>query len=382
MRIAMLTSAAFPPREGMGVYIWNLSRFLVRQGHTVHIITRGNARLCPPETVDGITIWRPVFYPVYPFHVHFHSLFVNRLISDLAPVLDIIHLHTPLVRFPRTSLPTLVTVHTPMKAETAAIPATNLTGVLVKLQTQVSITLEQELFCRTDRIVAVASSVAQELTAYQVDRDAIGVVGNGVDDEFFTPLHVGQATSTPYFFTAGRLGPRKGMEDLIACAEVLARQIPSIRFLIAGVGPFEKSLRSLIGRRGLAKTVILLGHISDRSAMVDLYRGALGYIHPAHYEGLPTVVLEAMACGCPVVATAVSGALDVIRDGYNGLLVPARAPDRLAAAATCLLADSALRKRLSAAALQTIHQRYAWSVVSRNYLTLYESLLVGKQHCR
>jgi glycosyltransferase involved in cell wall biosynthesis len=269
-----------------------------------------------------------------------------------------------------------------MKADAAAIPATSLTGTLVKLQLPVSIALEREMFRRANRVVAVATSVADDLVAYNLDRRSVGVLDNGVDTAFFTPGPREQCASAPYFFTAGRLGPRKGLEDLVDCADLISRRYPQVRFLIAGAGPFEASLRALIARRGLQQTVILLGHVSDRQKMVDLYRSAQAYIHPAHYEGLPTVVLEAMACGCPVVATAVSGALDVIRDGYNGLLVPARAPDRLAAAATCLLADSALRKRLSAAALQTIHQRYAWSVVSRNYLTLYESLLVGKQHCR
>jgi glycosyltransferase involved in cell wall biosynthesis len=121
--------------------------------------------------------------------------------------------------------------------------------------------------------------------------------------------------------------------------------------------------------------VILLGHIADHRQMVELYRGAAAYLHPAHYEGLPTVLLEAMACGRPVVATAVSGALDVIQDERNGLLTPPRCPQQLASAVLRLLADPRLGERLGAVALDTIQQRYSWEVVGRSYLDQYRDLL-------
>jgi glycosyltransferase involved in cell wall biosynthesis len=123
--------------------------------------------------------------------------------------------------------------------------------------------------------------------------------------------------------------------------------------------------------------VTLLGHIADRAEMVRIYQGAAAYVHAAHYEGLPTVLLEAMACGRPVVATAVSGALDVLQDGYNGLLVSPRNPQQMADSIVRLLQDPALTERLGKAALATIQERYSWHVVSRSYLAQYEALLAG-----
>ncbi len=146
MRICMVLSTPLPPREGIGFYVWNLAGYLTRRGHQVHLITRGGAGPTTCEVVDGITVWRPTFLPVYPFHVHLHGLFVNRLLRKLEPELDVLHLHTPLVQLPHTKLPTLVTVHTPMKADTAAVPANNLLGWLVKLQAPVSYLLEQKVF--------------------------------------------------------------------------------------------------------------------------------------------------------------------------------------------------------------------------------------------
>lgn len=371
----MVVSAALPPVEGMGYYVWNLSRQLTRQGHKIHIITRGGAHPTSRQQAKGITIWRPPFLPIYPFHVHLHALYVDLLFRRLEPELDLIHLHTPLVKHPRTRLPSLVTVHTPMRADVAAVSTDSLTGILARLQGPVSYRLEQQLFDRAGKIVAVANSVAAELAAYGVDRSRVAVLGNGVDTALFSPNGTNANTSLPYILTAGRLAPRKGLEDLIQCAQLVRQQIPSVRFLIAGSGPLEGALRDEIARRNMKANVILLGHIADHRQMVELYRGAAAYLHPAHYEGLPTVLLEAMACGRPVVATAVSGALDVIQDERNGLLTPPRCPQQLASAVLRLLADPRLGERLGAVALDTIQQRYSWEVVGRSYLDQYRDLL-------
>ena len=109
--------------------------------------------------------------------------------------------------------------------------------------------------------------------------------------------------------------------------------------------------------------------------MVAIYQEAALFAHAAHYEGLPTVLLEALACSRPVVSTAVSGALDVVEDGVNGLLVPARSPETLADAICRLLGDHRLRARLGAAAYRTVQDCYSWQVVGDSYLRCYRALL-------
>lgn len=374
MNIAMLLSTPLPPREGIGFYAWNLSRYLVRQGHHVHLITRGSPRPTTRQEMDGITIWQPPFLPFYPLHAHLHSLYVDRLLKDLKPELDLLHLHTPLVKAPRTSLPVLVTVHTPMRSESRAIPLDNPLAWLIYLQTPFSLRLERELFRRADRLVAVASSVAYEMRPYGVDPASVAVLGNAADPSIFRPKY-NHKRAASYFFTAGRLALRKGLEDLLACAEIVRRVRPEVAFWMAGDGPLKVRLRQKIASRGLDGGVRLLGHVSNRDELAELYRGAIACIQPSHYEGLPTVLIEAMACGCPCIATAVSGALDAIEDGENGLLVPPHDPDALAQAALRLLGDPALRRRLGKAARWTAVNRYSWEVVGRAYLEEYRRLL-------
>ena len=377
MHICMITSAPLPPREGIGFYVWNLSRYLTDQGHRVQIITRGGAGRMSREVLDGITIWRPAFLPTYPVHVHLHGMLVNTVVRTIESEVDLFHLHTPLVKWPATRSPTIVTVHTPMKTDAGAIPATNLLGWLIKLQAPVSYQLEQRLFQRADKLVAVAQSVAEELRLYGVNPRQISVLGNGVDTTIFSPCERPDSDPDPYVLTAGRLAPRKGLEDLVRCAELVVGQLAHLRFLIAGAGPLEEALRAEIARRKLETRVILLGHIADRSEMLRLYQGAAAYVHAAHYEGLPTVLLEAMACGRPVVATAVSGALDVVQDQRNGLLVPPRNPRQMAESIVRLLQNPGLCERLGIAAHKTIQERFSWHVVSRGYLAQYEALLAG-----
>jgi glycosyltransferase involved in cell wall biosynthesis len=375
MHIAMLVSAALPPREGIGFYVWNLSQHLVELGHSVQIITRGGPRSTTREVIHGITVWRPPFLPLYPFHVHWHSLFVSRLIKRLEPELDLLHLHSPLVRYPGTDLPSIVTCHTPMKADARAVRADTPLGMLTKLQLPVSIALESAIIRRVGRVAAVAASVANELREYGVDPHRVEVLGNGADTSIFRPQDGQPQHKQDYILTVGRLGPRKGLEDLIACAAHVVQERPHLCFYIAGDGPYRNRLERRARALGVDRHVTFLGHIGDRGRLVELYPGAAAYLHPAHYEGLPTVLLEAMACGRPVIATSVSGALDVIRDGRNGLLVSPRAPAGLAKAVLKLLENPALGARLGAAARATVARHFSWCVVTHRYVRAYEALL-------
>lgn len=373
MKICMVASVPLPPQEGMGYYVWNLSRRLTQQGHHVQIITRGSLRGTQHETCERIEIWRPTFAPLYPWHVHLHSLFVSRLVARLESSVDIFHLHSPLPPIIKTRRPILLTVHTPLRADVRSIPLRDISALLVKLQAPVSYLIEQRLFQQARRITAVAASVAHELSDYGINPASVEVLGNGVDTAMFAPASA-KLDASPYVFAVGRLGLRKGFEDLIECARLVIRQVPDVRFQIAGTGPLEKSLRAQIARAGLSTQVELLGHISDRQQIIRLYQQAAVFVHPAHYEGLPTVLLEAMACGRPVVATAVSGALDVVHPEENGLLVPPHNPAEMAAAILRLLSHPELANCLGQAARRTVETQYSWDTVSARYAQLYRQL--------
>jgi glycosyltransferase involved in cell wall biosynthesis len=376
MHIAMILSTPLPAREGIGFYAWNLSRFLIKQGHHVTLITRRMKGDFEREILDGIEIWRPPFLPIYPFHAHFHGMFVDRLIGGLEESLDILHLHSPLLKKPASRLPQLVTIHSGLKADIRAVSANSLLGGLIKLQAPISYRLEADLFTKSHKLVAVATSIATEMQEYGFSPDQIAVLGNGVDTSMFTAVNGGRRKGTPYALSVARLAPRKGLKDLLDCAEYVAKRYPSFQFKIAGDGPMYSDLKTSILRRGLEDTVILLGHVGERQRLVELYQGASIFVHPAHYEGLPTVLLEAMACSLPVVATAVSGALDAVQNGENGYLVPVRAPEEMGEAICQIIENPQTGKRLGEAAREKIERCYSWEIVSQEYIDQYEQLLM------
>ncbi|MGC9335238.1 MAG: glycosyltransferase family 4 protein, partial [Anaerolineae bacterium] len=375
----MVTSVPLPPREGIGWHVWNLSQFLKGSGHLVQIVTRGQRDRPACEEIGGIPVWRPRFVPLYPFHVHLHGVFAQHLLDSLQPELELLHLHTPLPPPLRVNAPCLLTVHSPMMAERRAIHITGLRELLIRLQIPVSIGIERRLLAAADGLAAVAHSVAGELGAYGIDRSRIRVVGNAVDTSLFCPAE-GNGNSRPRGLTilaAGRLDVGKGLGDLIESMKVVVGRLPSVRLWIAGSGPMENHLTRRVERLGLGQTVRFLGHL-ERAEMIERYQAATLFVHAAHHEGLPTVLLEAMACGKASVSTAVSGALDVVKDGVNGLLVPPRTPAALAGAISHLLADADLRARLGAAARHTVEESFSWSIVGQQYVRYYRDLLEQK----
>jgi glycosyltransferase involved in cell wall biosynthesis len=362
-----------PPREGIGFYVWNLSCHLVKQGHQVHIVTRGNAKTTAFEEIEGIKVWRPTFIPVYPYHVHFHSLFVNKLVKDLESQVDIFQLHSPLVRAINTIKPCLVTFHSLIAISSEIIKINSINNLLTKLQTPISTRLENDLAKKVNIICCVSRQAKENLLSRGFDPGRVKVLGNGVDTEVFYPSS--NKDGDRYALTVGRLSSGKGLEDLLSCAEIITRDNIKFQFFIAGDGPLKKSLRSAIRKRKLEGNVRLLGHISDRTQLANLYRNATMYIHPSHHEGLPTAVLEAMACGCPVICTAVGGIPDVVKDGENGLLISPQNHEKMAIIVLRLLSDPVLSNKLSDEAFRTIQSRYTWKLVTQSYLNEYQHLL-------
>jgi glycosyltransferase involved in cell wall biosynthesis len=159
---------------------------------------------------------------------------------------------------------------------------------------------------------------------------------------------------------AGRLGPQKA---LVVLLEALAG-LPGVRLTVAGDGPERAALERRSRELGLDGRVSFLGSV-PRERVLRLFRAADAAVLPSAWENFPHTVVEALAVGCPVIATAVGGVPEVVRDGENGLLVPPGDPSALRDAIARFFAEDELRERLAAAAPGSVEGYSEESVFER-----------------
>ena len=185
---------------------------------------------------------------------------------------------------------------------------------------------------------------------------------NGLELTRFAPKR-GPRERPPLVLAVGRLIEKKGFDDLVRACSLLATAGVDFRCDIVGKGSLEHDLRALVKQLGLTGRVRLVGPL-PREQLVDLYpRGAV-LAAPCvvggdgNRDGLPTVLIEAMAMGVPVVATPVTGIPELVEDGVTGLLVPERDPSALARAIERLLGNEYLARRLAAAARRRIEESF------------------------
>lgn len=377
MKIAMIQSVPYPPEEGIGNYVRNLSQELIDRGHSVKVITRGGLRR-EKTHVDGLDIVRLPCPPVYPFHVDVHGVPVNRFLSEHADQFDLIHTHTPLTPVIETDHPLISTVHTSIVEDIKYVKGWSLRNAVMRVTWSVSSKrLVANQIDASNRVTTVSKRVSGELDEYYGASDAT-VVGNGVDADRFTPS--GNSKDEYILFT-GRLDYPKGVPDLINAAKSVV-QGSDVDLIITGKGPKRGQLEDLVNKLGITEHVAFTGYVSQ-DELVRLYQNAMAYVLPSHYEGLPTVLLEAMACGAPAIATRVGGCPEVIEDGINGILVDPGDKSALSNAIESVVTDRDLRNQLSTNARQTIVEEYTWEKITdrfeREYqLTIEEGLNISE----
>ena len=232
-----------------------------------------------------------------------------------------------------------------------------------------------------DRVVAVCPAVAAEtLRERGLDPGKVVTIPNGVDCEEWDPARysrdearseLGLGADETAIGVVASLSPIKGHADLLAAAaRVLARR--RARFVLIGDGPLRAALGALASQLGIRDQVVFMGARGD---VPRLLCGLDVLAIPSHSEGLSNTLLEAMAMGLPVVATAVGGNNDVLRDGENGRLVPPHDPEAQAAALLALVEAPEAARRLGEAARRFVAVEFPLSRMVARHEELYRSLV-------
>jgi D-inositol-3-phosphate glycosyltransferase len=239
--------------------------------------------------------------------------------------------------------------------------------------------VEMRIAREADRIVATCSDEVFELLRLGADRRRVSVVPCGVDLRRFSPR--GPAERRPSgldrVVAVGRLVERKGFGNLISAL----RHVPDTELVLVG-GPEREALGGdpearrllrLARRVGVADRVELRGRVG-RDELPALLRSADVVASVPWYEPFGIVPLEAMACGVPVVASAVGGLIDTVVNGVTGLHVPPRSPERIGGALRSLLADPECRRALGEAGAKRARARYGWDRIAGATAYVYDQL--------
>jgi glycosyltransferase involved in cell wall biosynthesis len=252
--------------------------------------------------------------------------------------------------------------------------------------------LEPSVGQGADRIIATCSDEAFELKAMGIPPEKISIAPCGVDLDLFTGSGpADKRNRTHRILSVGRLVPRKGVEVVIRALPLLRDAgFGDVELLIVGGGGDATATESdAEGRRllaiaaelGVREHVIFRGQV-PREAMPEIFRSADAVACTPWYEPFGIVPLEAMACGVPVVASAVGGLRDTVVDGGTGLHVPPLDPGATAAALARLLSDKGLREELGRAGQQRARARYSWDRVAAETEKAYLQTLTGNATAR
>ncbi len=197
--------------------------------------------------------------------------------------------------------------------------------------------------------------------------DSFKVIGNS---DYLQTVITKYKLKKPFFFYAGSLSPRKNMLNVLKAFNLIKDEIPHNIYYTGGYSWRDNEVLQYIADNGLGKRVIKLGYVSDKE-LVALYNLADCYLYPSLYEGFGLPMLEAQACGCPVITSTVSSCPEVAVDA--ALLVNPYDVNQIANAMLSIAKDTKLQKQLKEKGFKNI-QKYSWEICATNMLQLFEDI--------
>jgi starch synthase len=403
MRIAILTNE-YPPNiyGGAGVHVEYLTRELARVeggNHSVEVLCFGDQSIRDGNlTVQGVNPTQKL-----PSTDTKHARFLDTMLRDLMMAgslndVDVVHCHT-------------------WYTHLAGCLARQLTGARLVLTTHslephrpwkveqlgtaynASSWVERTAYENADGVIAVSESMREDVhQLYGVPYEKIRVIHNGIDLDQYKPTpnravveRYGINPDVPFILFVGRITRQKGIIHLVRAIKDVK---PGVQVVLCAGAPDtpeigrEMQERIAEARKESKNPIIWIAQIVPKDDIISLYTHASLVVCPSVYEPFGIINLEAMACGTPVVASAVGGIPEVVVDGETGLLVPidavgdgdfeprdpAKYARDLAAAINRLLDDPAALEQMGQRSRERVEQFFGWGSIARRTLDFYREL--------
>jgi glycosyltransferase involved in cell wall biosynthesis len=338
-----------PEAGGAEVHLHEISKRIAARGHQVTVLASRFEGAPAEETIDGVRIVRSGGKYWFNFYVRSAS---KTLIRDhgfdlVVDDINKIPFYTPLyIRKP------ILAISHHLFAGTIFLETAFPLAAYVYLSEALI-----PLVYRKTRFVAVSESTRQELVRRGIPAANIEVVHNAVDHTRYTPGDLPKSPE-PLIAYLGRIKRYKCINLVLEAANLVFERFPTARLVIVGSGDYLPVLVRTAKRMGIADRVDFPGFVSE-DRKIEILRKAHVVVNPSSKEGWGVTVTEANACGTPVVASDVPGLRDAVLDGKTGFLVAHGDVRGFADRIAEILADQALRERLSDAAV-TWSQKFNW----------------------
>ncbi|CDG65352.1 MAG: hypothetical protein PWQ15_295 [Methanobacterium sp.] len=389
IKIGVITSA-YPDYEDdpHGIFVHRLMREIVKNGHEVHVIapyTGGETEY----TLEGVHVER--FHYFYPrrferlsgragmidnvkegllvkiqiftflfFNVYYSLRKLNRM--------DVIHVQWPIPNglgalFLKKlyGIPYINTIH----------------GEEVHLSKRYHLLFALHwLVNNSTKTITNSNATRKFCFDAGLDGDKIDVIPFGVDTEFFRPLDVYKDEDIFQILSVGYLIERKGFEYLIKAMPDVLKEHKNARLKIVGSGPLESKLKTLIYELGLGNEVKIVSNVSDEELLMT-YNSADLFVLPSivdsqgNTEGLGVVLLEAMACGLPVMGSNVGGIPDIIRDGDTGILFTEKDSSIIAEKINLVMENKSQMENIATNGIKEVKMKFSWDKIAKDYSRIY-----------
>lgn len=347
---------------GAETYIHALAERWAAAGHAVTLFTSNDGQQEPNGTIRGIrVIRRGGFYCVYALAPLYYLFKFRGEFDVIVDCENGIPFFTPLYAKERVYC-LLHHIHQDVFRASLAWPLSAFASFLEKI-------LMPLVYIKC-AFITVSESSKRDMQALNITDKNIEVIHPGVDLEFLTP---GQKSSAPLVAYVGRLKEYKSVDVLIKAFSKILTEVPEAKLVIAGDGDDMGRLKKEVANQKLQKRVTFLGKVSEEKKL-QILQEAWVCVNPSMMEGWGITVIEANACGTPVVASNVPGLRDSVRDRESGLLVPYGNINLLAAHITHLLKDETLRAALSKYAIAWA-QNFAWEKSCEKFIRIVSGAL-------
>ena len=233
---------------------------------------------------------------------------------------------------------------------------------------------------KSSKTITISTGSLKASIKAGLNKEKLEIIPFGVDTSFFRPFNVQKDTAIFQILSIGYLIERKGFEYLIRALKEVLKVHNNVHLKIVGSGPLENKIKKLIKDLKLENNVQILSNLSDQK-LLETYNSSNLFVLPSitdsqgNTEGLGVVLLEAMACKLPVIASNIGGIPDIVNDGETGLLVPEKDTIGMSQSIIKLIENEDLRENLTFKGYNMVKEYFSWEKIAKDYVNIYKKVL-------